>query len=216
MLETAIAHTAESENSLPDTTRPDAGAPERPGQLAELVAGARRGERWAWDALVERYRPLVRAVASGYRLNRGDVEDVDQTVWLRLVENLDRIREPRALPRWLMTTAGNESLRLTRNGQRTLLVGELDEAVQEHRAEQGDALDTDLLRRELAETVRQGLAALPAAQRRLLGLLAGERQLSYREISRILAIPVGSIGPTRARSLARLRATAAVREYVAC
>jgi RNA polymerase sigma factor (sigma-70 family) len=216
MLETASAHTTESENSLPDTTRPDAGAPERPVQLAELVAGARRGERWAWDALVERYRPLVRAVASGYRLNRGDVEDVDQTVWLRLVENLDRIREPRALPRWLMTTAGNESLRLTRNGRRTLLVGALDEAVQEHRAEQGDALDTDLLRRELAETVRQGLAALPAAQRRLLGLLAGERQLSYREISRILAMPVGSIGPTRARSLARLRATAAVREYVAC
>ena len=68
MLETAIAHTAESENSLPDTTRPDAGVPERPGQLAELVAGARRGERWAWDALVARYRPLVRAVASGYRL----------------------------------------------------------------------------------------------------------------------------------------------------
>ena len=89
-------------------------------QLDDLVAGARRGERWAWDALVERYRPLVRAVASGYRLNRRDVEDVDQTVWLRLVENLDRIREPRALPKWLMTTAGNESLRLTRNGQRTL------------------------------------------------------------------------------------------------
>ena len=48
------------------------------------------------------------------------------------------------------------------------------------------------------------------------GLLAGERQLSYREIIRILAMPVGSIGPTRARSLARLRATAAVRDYVAC
>ena len=219
MLETAITHSTESGNAL-DTTRPDAGAPGRRGQLADLVAGARRGERWAWDALVERYRPLVRAVASGYRLNRGDVEDVDQTVWLRLVENLDRIREPRALPRWLMTTAGNEALRLTRNRQRTLLVDALDDVVQEHCvehwAQQGAPLDTDLLRRELAETVQQGLAALPAAQRRLLGLLAGERQLSYREISRILAIPVGSIGPTRARSLARLRATAAVREYVAC
>ena len=216
MLETAIAHSTRSENSLPDAARPDAGTPGRRGQLADLVAGARRGERWAWDALVERYRPLVRAVASGYRLNRGDVEDVDQTVWLRLVENLDRIREPRALPKWLITTAGNESLRLARNGQRTLLIGALDEALQEHCAEQGAALDTDLLRRELAESVQQGLAELPAAQRRLLRLLAGERQLSYREISRILAIPVGSIGPTRARSLARLRATAAVREYVAC
>ena len=74
------------------------GSTDARGQLDDLVAGARRGERWAWDALVERYRPLVRAVASGYRLNGRDVEDVDQTVWLRLVENLDRIREPRALP----------------------------------------------------------------------------------------------------------------------
>src|SRR5689334_15003185 len=148
MLETASAHATESENSL-DTTRPDAEAPERPGQLADLVAGARRGERWAWDALVERYRPLVRAVASGYRLDRGDVEDVDQTVWLRLVENLDRIREPRALPRWLMTTAGNEALRLARAGQRTILVGAPDHAVHEHTAEQDPAPDTALLRREL-------------------------------------------------------------------
>jgi RNA polymerase sigma factor (sigma-70 family) len=92
----------------------------------------------------------------------------------------------------------------------------LDEPVQEYGAEQDPEPDTDLLRRELAETVRQGLAELPAAQQRLLELLVCERRLSYREISRILAMPVGSIGPTRARSLARLRATGAVREYVTC
>jgi RNA polymerase sigma factor (sigma-70 family) len=190
--------------------------PYRAGQLDDLVAGARRGERGAWNALVERYRPLVRAVAAGFRLSRSDVEDVDQTVWLRLVENLDRIREPRAVPRWLMTTAGNEALRLVRAGQRTILVGDPDEPMHEHVAKQDPAPDTDLLRRELADIVQRGLAELPAAQQRLLTLLAGERRLSYREVSRILAIPVGSIGPTRARSLVRLRGTAAVREYVAC
>ena len=159
MLETSI-----SETTVPDPTLlPETEAPDRRGQLDDLVAGARRGERWAWDALVERYRPLVRAVASGYRLNRRDVEDVDQTVWLRLVENLDRIREPRALPKWLMTTAGNESRRVTRTGQRALLVDALDEPVQERETEQPGAPDTDLLRRELAETVQQGLAELPAA-----------------------------------------------------
>lgn len=211
MFETSISETAVLDPAMPETEAPD-----RREQLDDLVAGARRDERWAWDALVERYRPLVRAVAAGYRLNGRDVEDVDQTVWLRLVENLDRIREPRALPKWLMTTAGNECRRLTRTGQRTLLVDALDEPVQEHGTEQPDAPDTDLLRRELAETLQQGLAELPTAQQRLLTLLAGERELSYREISRILVIPVGSIGPTRARGLARLRATAAVREYVTC
>jgi RNA polymerase sigma factor (sigma-70 family) len=205
-----------SETTLPDPAVPETEAPDPWAQLDDLVAGARRGERCAWDALVERYRPLVRAVASGYRLNGRDVEDVDQTVWLRLVENLDRIREPRALPKWLITTAGNECRRLTRTRQRTLLIGALDEPVQENGAEPPGAPETDLLRRELAQTVQQGLAELPVAQQRVLRLLAGERQLSYREISRILVIPVGSIGPTRARGLARLRATVAVREYVAC
>ena len=211
MFETSVSETTVSDSTLSETKAPD---PHR--QLDDLVAGARRGERGAWDALVERYRPLVRAVASGYRLNVRDVEDVDQTVWLRLIENLDRIREPRALPKWLITTAANESRRLTRARQRTLLIGVLDEPVQENGAEPPGGPDTDLLRRELAQTVQQGLAELPVAQQQLLRLLVGERQLSYREISRILVIPVGSIGPTRARGLARLRATVAVREYVAC
>jgi RNA polymerase sigma factor (sigma-70 family) len=209
MFRTATLPTAQPDK-MPDTTEPDT------EQLDDLVDGARRGERWAWDALVERYRPLVRAVASRYRLSRGDVEDIDQTVWLRLLENLDRIREPRALPKWLMTTAANESRRLTRSGQRTLLTDALDEPAPKQGAEPIAAPDTVLLRRELSETVRQGLAELPAAQQRLLRLLADGQQLSYRDISRILAIPVGSIGPTRARGLARLRATTAVRDYVAC
>ena len=211
MLETSICET-----TVPRPTPREAEAPDRQGQLDDLVAGARRGERWAWDALVKRYQSLVRTVASGYRLNHRDVEDVNQTVWLRLVEYLDRIREPRALPKWLITTASNESRRLARTRQRTLLINMLDEPVQERETEQPGAPDTDLLRRELAQTLQQGLAELPTAQQLLLTLLASDRQPSYREISRILTIPVGSIGPTRARSLARLRATAAIQEYVTC
>jgi RNA polymerase sigma factor (sigma-70 family) len=92
----------------------------------------------------------------------------------------------------------------------------LDEPVQENGAEPPGAPEADLLRRELTRTVQQGLAELPVAQQQVLRLLASERQLSYREISRILVIPVGSIGPTRARGLARLRSTVAVREYVTC
>ena len=216
MFETAIVETTESENSLPEPLAGRRGIrPARPSSTtwSRARGGASAGRGTRWSSATARSSALSRPDTGS---TARDVEDVDQTVWLRLVENLDRIREPRALPKWLITTAGNESPRLTRTRQRTLLVGALDEPVQEHRAEQSDAPDTDLLRRELAETVQQGLAELPTPQQRLLRLLAGERQLSYREISRILAIPVGSIGPTRARSLARLRATAAVREYVAC
>lgn len=187
----------------------------RPGPaIDDVVAGARRGEQRAWHELVRRYRPLVRAVASRYRLCGGDVDDVDQTVWLRLVENLDRIREPRALPRWLAVTAANESLRVARRRRRTLLVDPLDEGAHELETDQPGEPDANLLRREVCEVVRRGLTELPAAQRELLTLLADERLLSYREISSILAVPVGSIGPTRARGLARLRATAPVREYL--
>jgi RNA polymerase sigma factor (sigma-70 family) len=180
--------------------------------VEELVAGARRGERWAWDALIERFRPLVRAAAGSYRLNRGDVEDVDQTVWLRLVENIERIREPRSLPKWLLTTASHESLRVIRTRRRILLVDALDDPSEP--AEPTGGPDTRVLRQELSDTVRRGLAELPVVQRELLTLLAGERPLSYREISKMLAMPLGSIGPTRARGLARLRATPAVRSYL--
>ena len=188
-------------DSLPDTN------------IDDLVAAARRGEHRAWHELVQRFRPLVRAVAARYRLCGGDVDDVDQTVWLRLLENLDRIREPRALPRWLAVTAGNESLRVARSRRRTLLVDPLDDAGHQLETEQPGELDANLLRHEVSEVVRRGLTELPAGQRELLTLLADERLLSYREISAILAVPVGSIGPTRARGLARRRATAAVREY---
>src|SRR5688572_5814108 len=90
------------------------GRPPKDLEIAELVARARSGSDRAWTALVEQYLPLVRAVARGYRLTDGDVDDVAQTVWMLLLEHVARIREPRALPAWLITTARRESLRLIR------------------------------------------------------------------------------------------------------
>ena len=80
--------------------------PARPSANPRRGAGRvrpARAESWAWQAIIDRYRPLIHAVARGYRLNDCDTEDVGQTVWLRLVEYLDRLREPRALARWLVT-----------------------------------------------------------------------------------------------------------------
>jgi len=180
--------------------------------MAALLEAARRGEEAAWNALVSRFTPLVRATARGYRLSERDAEDVAQVVWLRLLENFGRLREPRALPGWIATTARRESIRVARGHARTPLVEEPDDATQAL----GDHpdVDTGLLHAEAVQAVRSGLAELSPAQRDLLLLLAADPPLSYRQISAMLDMPVGSIGPTRARCLARLGATAAVSRYV--
>jgi RNA polymerase sigma factor (sigma-70 family) len=178
----------------------------------ELVAAATRGEQQAWNALIDRYLPLVRSVTRAYRLNERDAEDVSQTVWLRLVEHLDSIREPRALPKWLMTTTKHEALRLLRSDVRENPVDpQTDPAMQ--RAEHVDVA-ADLIRAERHQALRDGLAELPPSDRELLLLLAADPPVSYREISAMLGMPVGSIGPTRGRCLERLRTTPAMVAYL--
>jgi RNA polymerase sigma factor (sigma-70 family) len=188
--------------------------PTKAMEVIELVGCARRGECTAWSTLLERYLPLIRAVARGYRLNDADVEDVGQTVCLRLIENVGRIREPAALPAWITTTARRESLRLARNNRRTIPVDPLIEAKHNIADDHSDP-DANLLRAEQARALGEGLAHLPRKQRSLLLLLADDWPRSYREIGQVLAMPVGSIGPTRARSVARLRATPAIHDYLA-
>ena len=172
--------------------------------VASLVAAAREGSQVAWDALVERYLPLVSGLIARHRLTGADGDDVNQTVWLRLVEHLDDIREPAALPGWIATTTRNECLRVLRGAQRTLPVdplgpSALDQAVQDRSVE--DRMVADLRHHAL----REALADLPPARRDLLVLLLAEPPVPYAEISRRLGIPVGSIGPTRARALGQLR-----------
>jgi RNA polymerase sigma factor (sigma-70 family) len=195
------------------TQHSENGRPPNDIEITELVTRARTGSHEAWTALVEHFQPLVRAVARGYRLADTDVDDVGQNVWLLLVEHVDRIREPKALPAWLITTARRESLRLIRQQRRATPV---DPFVDGPEAETvtDDDVDARLLRVEEAQVLRQGLDELPPIQRSLLVLLTSEGEPSYREISEVLTMPIGSIGPTRARGLARLRSTPVVREYL--
>jgi RNA polymerase sigma factor (sigma-70 family) len=180
--------------------------------VSVLVRAAADGDREAWNALVDRYIRLVWSVTHAYRLTARDAEDVSQTVWLRLVEHLGDIREPRALPKWIMTTTKHESLRLIRGAQRELPVDPLTDNSLE--APDHEEVDAELLRSERHQALRDGLAELSAPHRELLLLLVADPPISYREISRLLDIPVGSIGPTRARCLERLRATPAVRAFL--
>jgi RNA polymerase sigma factor (sigma-70 family) len=176
---------------------------------SDLVMAANEGDRLAWDALVARYTPLVVQITRRYRLSSSDSDDVCQLVWLRVLQYLDRIREPRALPAWIATTAKNESLRVATTDQRTQPVDPLADSRLDC-ADGGAGLDEVLLAGERRDALRRGLAELDPRHRELLLMVCAEPPVSYAEISTRLGIPVGSIGPTRARCLAKLRATASV------
>jgi RNA polymerase sigma factor (sigma-70 family) len=179
----------------------------------ELIGGARRGDQAAWNALVRRYSPLLLAVNRAYRLRDKDAEDVSQMVWLRLIEHLGRIREPRAVPKWIATTARHEAQRVVGALRRIVPMDPLAEAASQYRPNQAE-VDAGLLRAEQHQALRDGLAELPTAQRQMLLLLAADPPLSYRQISHQLGIPVGSIGPLRARYLQRLRTTSALHQFL--
>ena len=178
--------------------------------LSALVTSARDGDSASWDAVVDRFLPLVHRVISRYRLSPADAADVNQTVWLRLVEHLSDLREPEALPGWLVTTARRESLRLLEARRGPLPV---DPAAPALDVVDDADLAEPLLRDERARALRAALDELPPARRDLLVLLATDPPTSYDEISRRLGIPVGSIGPTRARALAQLRDSRALRPW---
>jgi RNA polymerase sigma factor (sigma-70 family) len=171
--------------------------------LTTHIADARAGDQDAWDALVHRFNGLVWAVARGYGLDASEASDVAQTTWLRLVEHLDRIREPERLGGWLATTAQREAFRVLRRAGRQYPTEDLDsldntdrpDATPEHRV-----LDTER-DRILWECVEE----LPPRCRTLLRALVADPRPSYDEVSAALSMRKGSIGPTRARCLDCLR-----------
>ena len=166
--------------------------------------GPDKGDKDAWDEIVERYSPLVWGVCRRHRLSRHDADDVGQGVWLRLVEQLPRLRVPAALPGWLATTTRRECLRVLR--LKETREGYEDGADLETLVDGGAAdVDGDLLAAERRLALRAAFARLPPQCRRLLGLLLQDPPVPYSRISAELEMPVGSIGPNRARCLATLR-----------
>jgi RNA polymerase sigma factor (sigma-70 family) len=168
-----------------------------------LVTRAREGDQGAWDELVERYAPLVWSICRRHRLRGPEADDVGQSVWLRLVEQLGALRQPAALPGWLATTTQRECLRVTRAaGRRETAERPLDF---EPPSADDAVIEQELIKAERRAALRAAFAQLPLACRRLLSLLMQEPPLPYAEISTRLGTPIGSIGPSRARCLARLR-----------
>jgi RNA polymerase sigma factor (sigma-70 family) len=177
-------------------------------QVIDLVTRAGIGERPAWDALVERYSPLIWSICHRYQLDRADAEDVGQAVWLRLVEHVGSLRDPAALPGWLATTTQRECYRIRRARRRPADAQVSD--VEDLSDEQTAAADDGLLVAERHAALRAAFMDLPSNYQALVALLITEPPMPYAEISVKLGIPVGSIGPTRSRCLDRLRRHPAV------
>ena len=169
-----------------------------------LVTRAIQGDQQAWDALVARYAPLIWSICRRYQLSRPDAADVSQTVWLKLVGHLAKMRDPAALPGWLSTTTRREcgrALRAARPPQAVTLAPDAEKIPDRQDATVEDAL----LAAERSAALREAFAHLPPCCQQLIALLTADPPTPYTEISVKLGIPVGSIGPSRSRCLDKLR-----------
>jgi RNA polymerase sigma factor (sigma-70 family) len=167
------------------------------------VAAAAAGDRDAWDAIVARYADLVWAVARSFRLGSADAADVSQTTWLRLVEHLGDVRDPSALGSWLATTARREALALLRRRREVPLPDDDRVDLVDGRP---DAIPGQaLLDSERDRELWRAFQVLQPRCQTLLRLLVIEPLDSYAAASTALGVPIGSLGPTRARCLAALR-----------
>lgn len=171
--------------------------------VVALVEQARTGDKAAWDRIVERYAPLVWSICQRHRLSDADAEDVGANVWLRLVERLETLREPAALPGWLVTTTRNECLVLLRGKQKQVPVEH--ERLPEKDTGTDFDFDEALVAQERHVVLRTAFAELSEKCRRLLSMLFDDPPTSYTDIASQLGMPVGGVGPNRMRCLEQLR-----------
>lgn len=166
------------------------------------MARCRVGDSDAWSALVEKYQRLVYSIPMRQGLSKDDAGDVFQATFLALYQDLDRIDNAKALPRWLTVVASRESFRLMRlrGARQTSPIEELEEILQ---SDEYDAEEIAIKSLQ-SEDVRNGLERLPTRCRSLLTKLYIQ-QRSYEQVVQEMAIPIGAIGPTRARCLKKLK-----------
>lgn len=175
----------------------------RSAPIPTLVEKAREGNARAWEELVARFGGMIAATGRRYRLTPADVAELQQTTWLRLVENLHRIEQPERIGGWLATTARRESLQLLRragkyrSGADQMLANMPDRHLPEP--------DARPIAEEREVVLRAAWARLKPRCQELLSLLMTDDPMGYKDLSKLLEMPVGSIGPTRQRCLEHLR-----------
>ncbi len=170
-------------------------------EAALLVGAAASGDEHAWSALVDQYSGLVWTVARSFGLDEATSADVAQECWYRLATHLDQIRQPDRLAAWLTSTAKHEALRVLRVSDRQRPTDFDDERI----LGVDEPADEGLLGDERDSELYKAFSRLSPRCQQLLRLLLAEPKIPYEEIAEMVDMPIGSIGPTRARCLAKLR-----------
>lgn len=173
-----------------------------PNDVADTVRRAADGDRAAWDDIVESFSGLVWSIAIAHRLSSADAAEVLQTTWLRLLENITRLRQPERLGGWLATTARNESVRVLREHRREIVTDDHDRFGEDLAS--GPTPEEIYIERDGDRELWRAFTQLPERCRTLLQLVVVVAP-PYTEVAAALDLPIGSIGPTRARCLRRLR-----------
>jgi RNA polymerase sigma factor (sigma-70 family) len=167
---------------------------------ADLLQAAGDGDLSAWERLVRRYEPVVTATIRSYRLQEADARDAEQRTWLRLLEHHRGVRKPEALGSWLAVTARRECLCILRDARRVVPSTEVEPPPDPD----GDP-ERRVVEADTAGQLLRLVSLLPPRACMLLTALFDDDPPAYAELSRRTGIPVGSIGPTRARALQQLR-----------
>lgn len=167
--------------------------------FAEWVGGDPGG----LDRLVRLLTPMLWNLARAYRLDAATAEDAVQATWIALVRHRETVRDPQAVLRWLSVAVRREAARLSRSAARAAPVEDETLAAV---LEPEPGIEEEVVARDTGALLWRHLAALSERCQRLLRVLAFQDKPDYRALSVELGMPVGSIGPTRARCLGKLRA----------
>jgi RNA polymerase sigma factor (sigma-70 family) len=170
----------------------------------DLIQACRRGDARAWERLLDKYERLVFSIPLNYGLSHQDAADITQLTFMILIQSLDTLLVDSHLGAWLATVARRHTWRLLKRNQREPVSAEVDLA--EGAGLLGKAGLDSIEHWELIEWLDHSLAQIGERCRKLLLALYFEpQQPAYPEIAERFDMPVGSIGPTRARCLARLK-----------
>jgi RNA polymerase sigma factor (sigma-70 family) len=171
--------------------------------VADLLTLISQRESSAWEEIIHRYGSVVFAAVRSFRLQDADVLDAVQMTWVRLAENAHRIQYPERLGGWLATTARREALHILRQHAKHTLIPA--ETVAENVTDPAAGPEQRVIHRETQRILRNLVAELSPLRRSLLRALFSDNPRCYNEAARTVGIPLGGIGPTRARALQQLR-----------
>jgi RNA polymerase sigma factor (sigma-70 family) len=196
-----------------DSGPPAHGLKELQHEEAEFVRRCIAGDAGAWAALVARYQRLVYAIVVRMGLDEHAAADVFQTVFERLVKHLPRLSDPSRLQAWIVTTARREALRARITGRRTESLtradadGDGSDDLTIDIADEAAGAEERIEELQQLHLLRLALERLDTRCRNLLQLLFrdADERVPYEDVAAQLSVPLGSIGPTRARCLAKLR-----------